>query len=103
MSKGGGEAIFISFVPSLLYSRLDLTPLGSMRNLIYIDVSHNNLTTLLDFQPPLALRVNNFLLIDYCIINNSLHRNDLLTDHLTYRHIFRKQRSDMYKLINFTN
>lgn len=35
----------------------DLSPLGCMPYLVSLDVSHNELTTVLDFKPPLGLRV----------------------------------------------
>ena len=36
----------------------DLTPLGNLSYLLSLDVSHNKLTTLLDFKPPFGLRVS---------------------------------------------
>ena len=39
----------------------DLSPLGCMPYLVTLDVSHNELTTVLDFKPPLGLRVREML------------------------------------------
>lgn len=36
----------------------DLSPLGCMPYLVTLDVSHNELSTVLDFKPPLGLRVS---------------------------------------------
>lgn len=37
---------------------LDVSSLSALSNLTYLNVSHNNLTTLLDFTPPINLSVS---------------------------------------------
>lgn len=42
------------------FKSTDLSPLGCMPYLVFLDVSHNELTTVLDFKPPLGLRVRDW-------------------------------------------
>ena len=41
-----------------LFIQSDLNPLGNMPYLVSLDVSHNQLNSVLDFSPPLGLRVS---------------------------------------------
>ena len=56
---------FTQYTYFLLFST-DLSPLGSMPYLVSLDVSHNQLTTVLDFKPPLGLRVR-------CVVPENIH------------------------------
>ncbi|KAJ7382952.1 hypothetical protein OS493_031728 [Desmophyllum pertusum] len=50
------EYIHLQIVVLSHNSLTDLSPLGCMPYLVSLDVSHNDLTTVLDFKPPLGLR-----------------------------------------------